>query len=166
MPTLIYRRYVHEGPHVTPNVFHEHAVYLRYICAFYDELPALSLFVHGHKTSWHNRRRVRIRKVPALAHHLRPASPALTHGVRHSVTPFVGPPVTIRGHRRTPPVPTQLRSIDLRKAASEGGVYKSFNDVQQCWRDGEALWRVETAAQVGHHLAGHVDGHVTTGALL
>ena len=104
MPKLVYRRYVNEGPHVTPNVFHEHAVYLRYICAFYETLPALSLFVHGHKTSWHN--------------------------------------------RRTPPVPTQLRSIDLRKAAVEGGVYKSFNDVQQCWRDGEALWRAETAAQV------------------
>lgn len=56
MPKVIYRRFVHEGPHVVPNVFHEHAVYLRYICAFYDELPALSLFIHGHHSSWHNTR--------------------------------------------------------------------------------------------------------------
>ena len=41
--------------YVVPNVFHEHAVYLRYICAFYDRLPKLSVFLHGHRTSWHNR---------------------------------------------------------------------------------------------------------------
>ena len=34
----------------------EHAVYLRFICAFYDNLPKLSIFLHGHHTSWHNRR--------------------------------------------------------------------------------------------------------------
>ena len=54
-PKIIYKRYVHNGPHVTPNVFHEHAVYLRYICAFYDVLPPLTAFLHGHHTSWHNR---------------------------------------------------------------------------------------------------------------
>jgi hypothetical protein len=27
----------------------------RYICAFYDQLPRLSVFLHGHHTSWHNR---------------------------------------------------------------------------------------------------------------
>eukprot|EP00966_Prymnesium_polylepis_P188480 4367610-Prymnesium_polylepis.1 len=104
MPKVIYRRYVHEGPHVTPNVFHEHAVYLRYICAFYDELPVLSLFIHGHRTSWHN--------------------------------------------RRAPPVGTQLGSINLGAAAAAGGVFKSFNDVQECWRDGPTMWRAEIAAQV------------------
>ena len=41
---------------MTPNVYHEHAVYLRYICAFYNHLPKLSVFLHGHRTSWHNRR--------------------------------------------------------------------------------------------------------------
>ncbi|KAL1526339.1 hypothetical protein AB1Y20_015053 [Prymnesium parvum] len=104
MPTLVYRRYVHDGPYVVPNVFHEHAVYLRYICAFYDELPALSLFIHGHRASWH--------------------------------------------HRETPPVASQLQRINLKAAAAAGGVFKSFNDVRQCWRDGEAMWRAETAAQV------------------
>ncbi|KAL3892905.1 MAG: hypothetical protein SGPRY_014668 [Prymnesium sp.] len=104
MPKLVYRRYVHAGPHVTPNVFHEHAVYLRYICAFYNELPALSLFVHGHKSSWH--------------------------------------------HRKTPSVAIQLKSINVDEAARKGGVYKSFNDVGQCWREGDVAWRAEIAAQV------------------
>jgi len=39
---------------VFPNVYHEHAVYLRYICAFYNDLPPLSIFLHGHRTSWHS----------------------------------------------------------------------------------------------------------------
>ena len=54
-PTLVYHRHVHSGLYVTPNVFHEHAVYLRFICAFYHQLPKLAVFLHGHHTSWHNR---------------------------------------------------------------------------------------------------------------
>ena len=55
-PTLVYSRAKSRtGLYVVPNVFHEHAVYLRYICAFYHSLPKLSVFLHGHRTSWHNR---------------------------------------------------------------------------------------------------------------
>ena len=54
-PTVVYRRHRSTTePFVVPNVFHEHAVYLRYICAFYDRLPRLTAFLHGHATSWHN----------------------------------------------------------------------------------------------------------------
>ena len=52
-----YRRHVTaDGLYVVPNVYHEHAVYLHYIAAFYDELPPLSVFLHGHRSSWHNTR--------------------------------------------------------------------------------------------------------------
>ena len=53
---LAYKRVVTaDGLYVLPNVWHEHAVYLHYICAFYDSLPPLSAFLHGHRSSWHNR---------------------------------------------------------------------------------------------------------------
>jgi len=55
-PVLAYKRVVTaDGLYVLPNVWHEHAVYLHYICAFYDSLPPLSAFLHGHRSSWHNR---------------------------------------------------------------------------------------------------------------
>ena len=56
-PQLVYHRSrSDDGLYVVPNVFHEHAVYLRYICAFYHSLPRLSIFLHGHYSSWHNKR--------------------------------------------------------------------------------------------------------------
>ena len=104
-PTLVYKRHVTlTGPYLTPNVFHEHAVYLRYICAFYDQLPKLSVFLHGHRSSWHNRQ-----------------SPAAD----------------------------QLLRTDLQSAASaKGGVYRSFNDYSQCWRDHDGEWATEMLAQL------------------
>ena len=57
MPVLSYRRVAStNGLYVVPNVYREHAVYLHYISAFYHELPRTSFFLHGHHTSWHNRR--------------------------------------------------------------------------------------------------------------
>ena len=76
----------------------------RYICAFYDDLPRLSVFLHGHETSWH--------------------------------------------HRRKPTAAEQLRRLDLRGAAQAGGVYLSFNDYQECWREGSGEWERELVAQV------------------
>jgi len=69
-----------EGPSVVPNVWHEHAVYLHYICAFYHRLPPLTAFLHGHRTSWHNRER------PAIAQlkHLPLARLAKANGVYYS----------------------------------------------------------------------------------
>lgn len=105
MPTLTYHRTVSpNGLYVVPNVFHEHAVYLRYICAFYHQLPKLSVFLHGHRTSWHN--------------------------------------------NKAPPAAEQLRAMNLRGAARAGGVYRSFNDFAQCWRDGAGEWEAEMLAQV------------------
>jgi len=89
--------------YVVPNVFHEHAVYLRYICAFYNDLPKLSVFLHGHHTSWHN--------------------------------------------TRSSPAAEKLRQMDLRAAAAKGDVYRSFNDFQECWRDGHGEWEAEMLAQ-------------------
>ncbi|KOO24810.1 hypothetical protein Ctob_006557 [Chrysochromulina tobinii] len=89
--------------YVVPNVFHVHAVYLRYICAFYNDLPKLSVFLHGHHTSWHN--------------------------------------------TRSSPAAEKLRQMDLRAAAAKGDVYRSFNDFQECWRDGHGEWEAEMLAQ-------------------
>ena len=54
---LRYKRQASALLSVTPNLWHEHAVYLHYISAFYDSLPPLTAFVHGHYRSWHNRLR-------------------------------------------------------------------------------------------------------------
>ena len=105
-PTLVYKREASASElYVVPNVFHEHAVYLRYICAFYDVLPKLSVFLHGHHHSWHN--------------------------------------------RRAPPAADQLLRIDLTTAAEAGDVYRSFNDFEECWRDGPSGdWALELQAQL------------------
>ena len=165
-PTLVYRRAATpHGLYVTPNVFHEHAVYLRcdlpssyppptlyplpstpyprprtsalppsrapctcprarpcmgcrYICAFYTQLPKLSVFLHGHYTSWHN------------------------------------------GGHRSPPAATQLQSMDLHAAAAANvSVYRSFNDYAECWRDSDGAWEAELAAQAHgwrREMAAHV----------
>ena len=107
-PTLVYTRTRSaRGLYVVPNVFHEHAVYLRYICAFYHSLPQLTVFLHGHRSSWHNRDAAAV---------------------------------------------DQLLSMDLEAAvtagaSSGGGVYRSFNDYGQCWRDGRGEWADEMLAQ-------------------
>ena len=51
----------------TPQVWHEHAVYLRYISAFYDLLPPFSIFIHGHHESWHTRTRGSAARQVAIA---------------------------------------------------------------------------------------------------
>ena len=58
VPLLTYHRKRQYAPSVRdlllePNVGHEHAVYLRYIVAFYHALPPISIFLHGHRQSWH-----------------------------------------------------------------------------------------------------------------
>ena len=60
LPVIIYARTARRGaelgrPVVSPNVFKEAAVFLWYIVAFYDRLPRLTFFLHGHNDSWHNR---------------------------------------------------------------------------------------------------------------
>ncbi|KAF7193686.1 hypothetical protein HII31_05032 [Pseudocercospora fuligena] len=40
--------------HTPANKGHEAMAYLSYIIDFYDSLPDISIFMHGHKTAWHN----------------------------------------------------------------------------------------------------------------
>lgn len=51
---------------MVPNVWHEHAVYLHYICAFYNHLPPLTAFLHGHRIAWHNRQQPAIAQLKRL----------------------------------------------------------------------------------------------------
>jgi hypothetical protein len=42
-------------PWVVPNLAHEALPYLRFIIDHYDNLPRRTVFLHGHRASWHNK---------------------------------------------------------------------------------------------------------------
>jgi hypothetical protein len=42
-------------PWVVPNLAHEALPYLRFIIDHYDDLPRRTVFLHGHRASWHNK---------------------------------------------------------------------------------------------------------------
>jgi len=63
---FVQREVTPDNLYVVPNVWHEHAVYLHYICSFYDHLPPLTAFLHGHRASWHNRQKPAISQLKQL----------------------------------------------------------------------------------------------------
>ncbi|KXT01956.1 hypothetical protein AC579_8058 [Pseudocercospora musae] len=55
LATAIYVVNDNSAPLHTPaNKGHEAMAYLSYMIDFYDSLPDISIFMHGHKTAWHN----------------------------------------------------------------------------------------------------------------
>ncbi|KAF2466305.1 uncharacterized protein BDR25DRAFT_77374 [Lindgomyces ingoldianus] len=58
-PIWTLHRYDHDSPHPPPSTYfpvnkgNEAMMYLSYILNNYDALPTYSIFIHGHRTSWH-----------------------------------------------------------------------------------------------------------------
>ncbi|EXJ57066.1 hypothetical protein A1O7_07410 [Cladophialophora yegresii CBS 114405] len=57
-PELTRKIYVADDPkaalHPSENKGHEVRTYLTYIIDYYDDLPDVSIFMHSHRTAWHN----------------------------------------------------------------------------------------------------------------
>jgi len=52
-PYIIYNRDDPRATHYQPNVGNEALVYLDFILTNYDSLPNATVFIHGHRESWH-----------------------------------------------------------------------------------------------------------------